>query len=60
MPDLSASLSVLTSPAVLFFFVGAAAAFAKSDLTIPESASKTLSLYLMLCIGFKEIGRAHV
>lgn len=53
MPDLSASLSVLTSPAVLFFFVGAAAAFAKSDLTIPESASKTLSLYLMLCIGFK-------
>ena len=53
MPDLSASLALLTSPAVLFFFVGAAAAFARSDLTIPESVSKALSLYLMLCIGFK-------
>ena len=53
MPELSASLALLTSPAVLFFFVGAAAAFARSDLTIPESVSKALSLYLMLCIGFK-------
>lgn len=53
MPDLSASLALLTSPAILFFFVGAAAAFARSDLTIPEPVSKALSLYLMLCIGFK-------
>lgn len=53
MPDLSASLALLTSPAVLFFFVGAAAAFAGSDLTIPEPIAKTISLYLMLCIGFK-------
>jgi uncharacterized protein len=53
MFDLSASLALLTSPAVLFFFVGAAAAFAGSDLTIPEPISKTISLYLMLCIGFK-------
>lgn len=53
MPDLSASLALLTSPAILFFFVGAAAAFARSDLAIPEPVSKALSLYLMLCIGFK-------
>jgi len=53
MPDLSASLALLTSPAILFFFIGAAAAFARSDLTIPEPVSKALSLYLMLCIGFK-------
>lgn len=53
MPDPSAALALLTSPAVLFFFVGAAAAFAGSDLTIPEPIAKTISLYLMLCIGFK-------
>ncbi|WP_439476847.1 sodium-dependent bicarbonate transport family permease [Brevundimonas sp.] len=53
MPDFSASLALLTSPALLFFFVGAAAAFARSDLSIPEPISKALSLYLMLCIGFK-------
>lgn len=53
MPDLSTSLSLLTSPAVLFFLVGALAAFARSDLAIPEPVSRALSLYLMLCIGFK-------
>jgi uncharacterized protein len=53
MPDLSASLALLTSPAILFFFLGAAAAMARSDLTIPEPVAKVLSLYLMLCIGFK-------
>ena len=53
MPDLSASLALLTSPAILFFFLGAAAALARSDLSIPEPVAKVLSLYLMLCIGFK-------
>ena len=53
MPDLSASLALLTSPAILFFFLGAAAAFARSDLSIPEPIAKAVSLYLMLCIGFK-------
>lgn len=53
MPDLSASLSLLTSPAILFFFVGALAALARSDLAVPEPVTKALSLYLMLCIGFK-------
>jgi hypothetical protein len=53
MPDFSTSLALLTSPAILFFFIGAAAAFARSDLAIPEPVAKALSLYLMLCIGFK-------
>ncbi len=53
MPDLSSSLALLTSPAILFFFIGAAAAFARSDLAIPEPVAKALSLYLMFCIGFK-------
>lgn len=53
MPDLSASLSLLTSPAILFFFIGALAALARSDLAVPEPVAKGLSLYLMLCIGFK-------
>ena len=50
---LPSSLALLTSPAILFFFIGAAAAFARSDLAIPEPVSKALSLYLMLAIGFK-------
>lgn len=53
MIDLNASLALLTSPAILFFFLGALAAFARSDLSIPEPVSKGISLYLMLCIGFK-------
>ncbi len=53
MPDFSTSLALLTSPAILFFFIGAAAALARSDLAIPEPVAKGLSLYLMLCIGFK-------
>jgi hypothetical protein len=53
MPDFSTSLTLLTSPAILFFFVGALAAFVRSDLTIPEPVAKALSLYLMFCIGFK-------
>ncbi|NBB51337.1 sodium-dependent bicarbonate transport family permease [Rhizobium sp. CRIBSB] len=53
MPDFAASLGLLTSPAILFFFMGAAAAFARSDLSIPEAVAKAISLYLMLCIGFR-------
>ena len=52
-PDLTASLGLLASPAILFFVLGLCAGFARSDLSIPEQVSKTLSLYLMLCIGFK-------
>ena len=48
----AASANLLT-PAVLFFALGMLAGWARSDLTIPEQAAKTLALYLMLCIGFK-------
>lgn len=53
MPDFYTSLTLLTSPAILFFFIAAAAAFSRSDLAIPEPISNGLSLYLIFCIGFK-------
>lgn len=54
MPDfLSLAAGNLLSPMVLFFVLGAVAAFAKSDLTVPEALAKGLALYLMLAIGFK-------
>jgi hypothetical protein len=43
----------LLSPMILFFVLGALAAFAKSDLAIPESIAKGMSLYLMAAIGLK-------
>lgn len=43
----------LLSPMVLFFALGVAAGWLKSDLALPEAVSKGLSLYLMLAIGFK-------
>jgi hypothetical protein len=44
---------VLLSPVILFFVLGALAAFARSDLSIPESIAKGMSLYLMASIGLK-------
>ncbi|MCR9212267.1 MAG: sodium-dependent bicarbonate transport family permease [Proteobacteria bacterium] len=46
-------METLLSPVILFFVLGALAAFAKSDLSIPEPLSKALSLYLMCAIGLK-------
>lgn len=43
----------LLSPAVLFFALGFAGTMAGSQLTLPEAVAKTLSIYLMLAIGFK-------
>lgn len=43
----------LISPMVLFFVLGLSATLARSDLTIPESIAKGMSLYLMMAIGFK-------
>lgn len=43
----------LFSPVVLFFLLGALAAAARSDLTVPEPLAKSLSLYLMAAIGLK-------
>ncbi len=46
-------LETLLSPVILFFVLGAAAAFARSDLAIPEAIAKGMSLYLMAAIGLK-------
>lgn len=43
----------ITSPAILFFALGIASGIVKSDLEVPESISRYLSLYLMMAIGFK-------
>ena len=45
--------SNLLSPPVLFFALGFAASFARSDLEVPQAVAKALSLYLLLAIGFK-------
>lgn len=43
----------LTNPALLFFVLGIIAVKLKSDLEIPSSTSKFISLYLLFSIGFK-------
>ena len=43
----------LTNPALLFFFFGILAVRLKSDLEIPPSSSRFISLYLLFSIGFK-------
>jgi hypothetical protein len=50
---MEAALATLTSPVILFFLLGALAAFARSDLQIPEAMAKGLSIYLMIAIGLK-------
>lgn len=49
----AAALQTFTSPVVLFFVLGLFAAFARSDLAIPEALAKGMSLYLMAAIGLK-------
>jgi len=46
-------LENLTNPALLFFFLGLIAVRLKSDLEIPASSSRFISLYLLFSIGFK-------
>ncbi|MFO1085575.1 MAG: sodium-dependent bicarbonate transport family permease [Reyranellaceae bacterium] len=43
----------LLSPMVLFFVLGVALTFARSDLAIPGAVAKLLALYLMMSIGFR-------
>jgi hypothetical protein len=43
----------LLSPVILSFVLGLAAALGRSDLSVPEAAAKTLSIYLLFAIGFK-------
>ena len=50
--DLS-TIDTLLSPVILFFVLGALAAAARSDLSVPEPIAKGMSLYLMAAIGLK-------
>lgn len=51
--DFQILISNLTNPTLLFFALGSFAAIIKSDLEIPPSTSKFISLYLLFSIGFK-------
>lgn len=46
-------LTNLTNPTLLFFVLGIVAAAVKSDLEIPPTTIKFISLYLLFSIGFK-------
>jgi uncharacterized protein len=47
------AIDALFQPVVLFFLLGALAAFARSDLAVPEAVAKGISLYLMMAIGLR-------
>nr|MCU0892076.1 sodium-dependent bicarbonate transport family permease [Sandarakinorhabdus sp.] len=47
------AIEALFQPVVLFFLLGALAAFARSDLAVPEAVAKGISLYLMMAIGLR-------
>ncbi|WP_228243715.1 sodium-dependent bicarbonate transport family permease [Porphyrobacter sp. GA68] len=60
MSDIAATL--LSAP-ILFFILGVLAAAARSDLAVPETVAKGLSLYLMAAIGLKggvEVAKAGI
>ncbi len=50
--DFQLLTSNLTNPTFLFFLLGVLAFVVKSDLEIPPSSSKFISLYLLFAIGF--------
>ena len=43
----------LTNPTLLFFLLGIIAKLVKSDLEVPATSAKFISLYLLFAIGFK-------
>jgi hypothetical protein len=49
----SALVANLLSPAVLFFLLGIVATLSRSDLKFPEPLYVTLTIYLLVAIGFK-------
>lgn len=51
--DFQILIANLTNPTLLFFVLGIVATMVKSDLEIPASTSKFISLYLLFSIGFK-------
>jgi hypothetical protein len=46
-------IGALLSPMILFFVLGGFAGLVRSDLSVPESIAKAMSLYLMAAIGLK-------
>lgn len=59
---MNAILDNFSNPALLFFLLGIIASQIKSDLQIPETSAKFISVYLLLSIGFKggqELIHAH-
>ncbi len=50
---MDALLANLLSPPILFFFLGILAVLVKSDLEIPQTTVRFLSLYLLFSIGFR-------
>lgn len=46
-------VSNLTNPTLLFFVLGIVATLLKSDLEIPATSIRFISLYLLFSIGFK-------
>lgn len=53
MEALTVAYASIFSPIVLSFVLGAIAAWARSDLKLPESAQAALSIYLLFAIGLK-------
>lgn len=51
--DFHILISNLTNPTLLFFVLGIVATIVKSDLEIPQTTAKFISLYLLFSIGFK-------
>ncbi len=62
MPGFEFLLTNLLSPIVLAFALGAVAGFLKSELELPESVIKLLSIYLLFSIGLvggKELAKVE-
>lgn len=60
--DFQILVTNLSNPTLLFFLLGILATLLKSDLQIPQSTSKFISLYLLFAIGFKggqELSHSH-
>lgn len=51
--DFQILISNLTNPTLLFFLLGIIASLVKSDLEIPGTTIKFISLYLLFSIGFR-------
>jgi len=61
--NLDLLITNLSNPALLFFMLGIAAVYLKSDFEIPPSSSKFISIYLLFSIGFRggqELATEHI